>query len=122
MRSLEPCIAACEAAAEILTRTGFVLRYVSGKSEARYYGWPDCDGLLRLAMHKDRRSGRAHFRTRPILAKITFSDPRTCVGAGDWSGATTALKVENAIVNAIGRYMVGRAKLSAAAALSVAAE
>jgi len=63
---------ACRRSGEILLQAGFVLRHASLKSEARYYGWPGRNGLLRVAAH----AGKAEvIDGQLIIAKLTFVYP-----------------------------------------------
>ena len=52
MKPLQNKYEVCERAAEALVGAGFVLNYISQKSEARYYRWPNREDVLRLAAHK----------------------------------------------------------------------
>lgn len=55
---------AIEYAVELLLKTGFVFRYQSMKTEARYYNWPgDEHNVIRVAAHK-------HDRGMPGLGRV----------------------------------------------------
>lgn len=62
---------AIEYAAELLVAAGFVLRFTSMKSEARYYSLPGKDDTIRVAVHRSDK----HVVGVPgrIMAKITVT-------------------------------------------------
>ncbi len=91
----------------MIRAAGFVLAYTSRTSEAAYYEWPDCLGLLRIAAHAQNGLPRSISNNRPVAARLTFSGnmrPRTQNG------------FERMVALAIGNYMLrahGKAVLDA---------
>jgi hypothetical protein len=93
---------ACRRAGEILIRAGFQLRHRSLKSEARYYGWPGRNGLLRVAAH----AGKAEvIDGQLIIAKLTFTyeNPKA---AEKRSLLLTKDQLEAQTAAAIGRFLI----------------
>jgi hypothetical protein len=100
MKPLQNKYEVCERAATALVTAGFILDYVSQKSEARYYRWPDRDDLLRLAAHRKKTEPPGMKR---IASKLTFNGsihilPDEIRIADE--------KIEGAVAQAIGRYFL----------------
>jgi len=94
-----------ERADRALQRTGFSLQKVSRVTEARYYEWPGCCGLLRLAGHRLNDVPIGH---SPVISKLTF---------GSSGGLPGELRISdeavgNMVAMAIGRFFMRAAELS----------
>lgn len=61
--------------AAILKSVGFVLKYVSMKSEACYYAWPGRHEVVRIATH---RFGKNHGRVRDINGQVVVAKITLC--------------------------------------------
>lgn len=92
---------ACDRASAMLRDAGFILQYVSQKSEACYFGFPGRVGWIRVATHKQNRPPAG--LTTPIISKITFNgnnrDGANHISMGEE-------KFENTVALAIGRYVL----------------
>ena len=93
---------ACRRAGEILLSAGFVCRHISLKSEARYYGFPDRKGLLRVAAHAAR--GEV-VEGELVIAKLTFTygSPRE---EREKNLVLTKDQIEALTASAIGRFLI----------------
>ena len=91
----------CHYAAEKLKSCGFVLGYVSRKSEACYYSLAGYRGYLRIATHPFSRNEakEIEFSHKPTIAALTFSRG---------TKFNTIEAVDNQIIIAVGRYMLGQ--------------
>jgi hypothetical protein len=93
---------ASERACLLVERAGFVLLHRSKKSEARYYGLPGRDGLLRVAAHASKVAMIDNIK---ILSRLTFlyanprEQSRQCL-------SLTMDMLEAQTAAAIGRYMI----------------
>lgn len=96
----------CAYAGETLKRAGFVVGYVSMKSEASYFQFPGRHGYIRVSHHKFHKP-KVGFVNRVVVA-LTFrgSKPRDDAANGEFIH-TTLEKIDWRIHAAIGRYMLG---------------
>ena len=100
---LEERLILMEHAARRLKESGFVLEYVSMKSEACYYRFPGRDGVLRMAAH--RYSG--------AMDKAVESPVTACMTFGPDTAMFSTVKMESLLASAIGRYFLGNGRSTA---------
>jgi hypothetical protein len=99
---MTPLPDALERAVDLLLQAGFEFRYQSRKTEARYYGLPGREAVLRVASHRHHRSSAR--RGLPLIAgRITLSDGG-CQEPGHVNLSNGTLHRQ--VATAIGSYML----------------
>jgi hypothetical protein len=99
---------ACDEAALILKRAGFVVKNVSMRSEAVYFKYPGMHGVIRVADHGPGTGGGnlGLVGHDEIHARLTFLPDKKRAAAGTL--VITEESVCNMVYMAIGRYMVAQ--------------
>lgn len=101
MPDLDDHFMLCYYAGEKLKGCGFKLAYVSRQSEACYYELDGYRGYLRVACHPFKRNEakEIEFSHKPTISALTYA-----IG----TKFNTLQAVDNQIIIAIGRYMLGQ--------------
>lgn len=90
----------CTHAADVLKKAGFEVAYVSRRSEAVYFKFPERHGLLRVSAHKHSGS---RIGQEKVITTLTFT-------GNHHTGKDTLVcsegAIETRITCAIGRYMI----------------
>lgn len=103
---------AAERSVQLLLSIGFELRYVSLKSEARYYGLPGNPNQIRVACHKSDNHVPGFLAAHGFgktLARITFPENKGNRRPAEFP----APHVENATATAVGLYLLRSAGAAA---------
>lgn len=95
-KSLAP-LEACDRAAEHLRVAGFVFAVASMKSTSCYYSRPGYFGTIRVSVHSKKKDRHRFHQSGPVVSRATFP---AC------GGPVTELRVQNAVANAIGMFML----------------